>query len=140
MSSIGDQPALVPAAPESPRGHHALLEFYRCGLDVLLDSERLERLLRDAAARAGVQVLHSYFYRFEGGGVTGVLVLAESHLSIHTWPEHRYAAVDFFTCGSGRPERGLGCLRGGLEAAEMKIITVVRGSSSEFGALLPIWL
>ncbi|WP_091993618.1 adenosylmethionine decarboxylase [Paraburkholderia lycopersici] len=136
MSFIGDQPTPVPTAPESPRGFHLLLEFYRCGRDILTSSDSLEGILREAASLASVHVLQSYFYRFEGGGVTGVLVLAESHLSIHTWPEHRYAAVDFFTCGSGRPQRGLRCLRDGLQAREMKAITVMRGSSSEFGSLI----
>jgi S-adenosylmethionine decarboxylase len=56
--------------------------------------------MRQATTETGLTTLHSYFYGFSRGGVTGMILLKESHISIHTWPEHNYAAVDVFTCGS----------------------------------------
>ena len=68
---------------------------------LLDDAPYLERLLRDAAERARLTVVSSEFHQFSPHGVTGVLLLAESHVSIHTWPEHAYAAVDVFACDDG---------------------------------------
>ena len=68
---------------------------------LLDDAPYLERLLRDAAERARLTVVSSEFHQFSPHGVTGVLLLAESHVSIHTWPEHAYAAVDVFACNDG---------------------------------------
>ena len=75
------------------------------------DAAALEKALRDAASALGATILHAHLHRFdsvraglpagEQGGVTGVLLLAESHLSIHTWPEHGFAAIDAFMCGTG---------------------------------------
>lgn len=134
MSYIGNVSfSSVATGPISTRGRHLLLELHGCKRDALVDSVALERVLRRAAELANVQVMCVCFHQFPAGGVTGVLVLAESHISIHTWPEHQYAAVDFFTCGEGKPENGIDCLRAGLGAVEIQSLVVVRGSSSEFG-------
>ncbi|MDO5091069.1 MAG: adenosylmethionine decarboxylase [Cardiobacteriaceae bacterium] len=85
--------------PHRP-GNHGLLDLYDCDAALLADAARLEQLLRDAAHAAGAQILAARFHPFgEGQGVTGVLLLAESHISIHSWPEHRFAAIDIFLCG-----------------------------------------
>lgn len=81
-------------------GSHGLLDLYGCNAARLGDAAYLEAQLRDAAARAGATILAAHFHHFgEAAGVTGVLLLAESHISIHTWPEHGFAALDIFLCG-----------------------------------------
>ena len=79
-------------------GLHILMEFNDCSLDILNDLESLEVAMNDAAAASKATIIKSVFHQFSPQGVTGVVVVAESHLAIHTWPEHGYAAVDFFTC------------------------------------------
>ncbi|HOG65545.1 MAG TPA: adenosylmethionine decarboxylase [Spirochaetota bacterium] len=79
-------------------GTHLLLEFSGCPFALLDDPATVERALLAAAAAAGTTVLEAHFHRFQPQGVTGILLVSESHLSIHTWPELGYAAVDFFSC------------------------------------------
>ena len=81
-------------------GTHCILELYGCPAELLDDEQRLMPTLREAALRAGATLLKETMHRFEPQGITALLLLAESHLSIHTWPESGYAAVDVFTCGS----------------------------------------
>lgn len=83
----------------SQLGHHYIAEMWECPSDILNDRTRLESLARDAAESARVTVLKSQFHQFSPQGVTGLLLLSESHLSVHTWPERGYCAMDFFTCG-----------------------------------------
>lgn len=80
-------------------GHHYIAELWDCPHDLLNDRARLESLTLEAARAARVTVINQQFHAFSPQGVTGILLLAESHLSIHTWPELGYAAVDLFTCG-----------------------------------------
>ena len=83
-----------------PIGLHVLLDLHGVEPDLLSDLARIKGVLDDAARAAGAHVLGGHFHPFGPGlGVTGVLLLAESHISIHTWPEHGYAAVDVFMCG-----------------------------------------
>jgi S-adenosylmethionine decarboxylase len=81
-------------------GRHLLLELRECNMAVLDDLEYLENALVSAAREAGATVLDKSFHQFAPQGVSGVVLIAESHLSLHTWPEHAYAAVDIFTCGT----------------------------------------
>ncbi len=81
-------------------GHHYIAELWGCPAEVLDDGTRLREFFHDAAKTAQVTVLNSQFHNFEPQGVTGILLLSESHLSFHTWPEHGYCALDFFTCSS----------------------------------------
>jgi S-adenosylmethionine decarboxylase len=80
-------------------GTHILCELSGCDPNVLSDVEGVEQILKTAAQRANATILTTAFHRFEPHGVSGVVVIAESHLSIHTWPETGYAAMDFYTCG-----------------------------------------
>ena len=76
------------------------------------DPAAIDRALRDAAEAANATILHSHFHHFgPDGGVCGVVVLAESHISIHTWPERDFAAVDIFMCGACDPYRSLPVLQ-----------------------------
>lgn len=80
-------------------GRHLLAEFYDCDPNVLNNVNLIERVMTEAADKAGATVVTKNFHHFSPYGVSGVVVIAESHLAIHTWPEHGYAAVDLFTCG-----------------------------------------
>ena len=92
-------------------GRHLLADFHGVDPALLRDPERLRQHLLAAAAALGVTVLGAHLHHFgAGAGVTGVLLLAESHMSIHTWPEFGFAAVDVFTCGSTAPQVAIDCL------------------------------
>ena len=87
-------------------GNHGLLDLYGCDKAVLKDQGRLKTALHTAAKSAEATVLAERFHTFGGeGGITGILLLAESHISIHTWPEHRFAAIDAFICGGMKLEK-----------------------------------
>ncbi len=80
-------------------GKHCILELYECD-QLRIDDEAFVRTVITSAAKfAGAQLLNLITHHFEPQGVTGLALLAESHISIHTWPEHGYAAIDIFTCG-----------------------------------------
>jgi S-adenosylmethionine decarboxylase len=83
-------------------GTHLLVDLW--GATKLDDPAHIDAALREAALAAGATILHSHFHHFTpNGGVSGVVVLAESHISIHTWPERNFAAVDIFMCGACDP-------------------------------------
>ena len=92
--------AVSPAAA-CALGRHMTVEFYDCNAGVLADTKRMEEVFLTAAKRAGATVIASYFHDFEPQGVSGVVIISESHFAVHAWPEHDYAAVDLFTCGDG---------------------------------------
>lgn len=86
-------------APPSPLGRHILLELYECSADLLRHPADAQRILLEAAHAMGATVVGAHFHAFSPYGVSGVVVIQESHLTIHTWPEYAYAAIDVFTCG-----------------------------------------
>ncbi|HKK58966.1 MAG TPA: polyamine aminopropyltransferase [Salinivirga sp.] len=80
-------------------GRHILVEFTGCDPDVMDDVQVIEEQMVEAAEHSGATIINSTFHHFSPLGVSGVIVIQESHLAIHTWPEYKYAAVDLFTCG-----------------------------------------
>jgi S-adenosylmethionine decarboxylase len=91
-------------------GMHLLVDLW--GASNLDDPTHIDAALREAAIVAGATILHSHFHHFTpNGGVSGVVVLAESHISIHTWPERNFAAVDIFMCGACDPHLSIPILR-----------------------------
>jgi S-adenosylmethionine decarboxylase len=80
-------------------GRHLLLELFDCDTDAINNLDAVKGALVEAAKRAQATIVDVVFHEFNPFGISGVVVIAESHLSIHTWPEHRYAAVDIFSCG-----------------------------------------
>ncbi|MFT6398814.1 MAG: S-adenosylmethionine decarboxylase proenzyme [Bradymonadia bacterium] len=80
-------------------GRHCIIEYYGCPSDLLDDPERVKALMCDAAESMGATIVAVEFHHFNPHGVSGMIVISESHLSVHTWPEYGYAAVDVFTCG-----------------------------------------
>lgn len=83
-------------------GVHVLLELNECQTDLLMDVESVRERLLEAVRQGGGTIVGDYFQQFDPYGVSGMIVISESHVSIHTWPEFGYAAVDVFTCG--KPE------------------------------------
>lgn len=109
------------------RGRHLLVEYGGCDGAILDDQRTVEVLMRAAAEAAGATIVTSTFHQFAPQGVSGVVVVQESHLSIHTWPELGYAAVDFYTCGDCEPEAAHRFLKEALGASEYELIRVERG-------------
>jgi spermidine synthase len=109
-------------------GRHILVEFYGCSSEVLNDVPRIESSMVSAAKEAGATIISSVFHHFSPFGVSGVVVIQESHLAIHTWPEYRYAAVDLFTCGySVNPWVSYEMLKAAFEADHGSAIELNRG-------------
>lgn len=82
-------------------GIHGILDLHGCSSELLRDAKTLQNILEQCVQHIGATILWSHFHTFGGhGGVTGVLLLAESHISIHTWPETGFAAIDLFLCGN----------------------------------------
>ena len=107
-------------------GGHLLLDLW--GARNLTDPERIETALREAAGAAGATILHCHLHQFgDGGGVSGVLVLAESHISIHTWPERDFAAIDIFMCGACDPHKSVPVLQQAFQPADLRISEHRRG-------------
>ena len=82
-------------------GRQMTVEFYDCSAEILSDAAEMEKIFLEAAKVSGAHVVNSNFHSFEPQGVSGVVVISESHFAVHAWPEHDYAAVDLFTCGTG---------------------------------------
>ncbi len=109
-------------------GRHILVEFHGCSAEVLNDVPRIEQSMLAAAEQSGATIISSVFHHFSPFGVSGVIVIQESHLAIHTWPEYRYAAVDLFTCGdSVNPWVSYESLKTAFEAAHGSAIELNRG-------------
>ena len=109
-------------------GKHLVLELQDCNREVINDLKLLREILIKAAREAGATVLGESFHRFEPHGVSGVVIIAESYLSIHTWPEHCYVAADLFTCGdSCNPRDAAQLLIRELECKNPTIIELNRG-------------
>jgi S-adenosylmethionine decarboxylase len=121
---------------DSPVGTHLLADLHGVDADLLQDGIALESLLRRAAEVAGARVLYSHFHSFGAGdGVTGVVLLAESHISIHTWPESGLAAADIFMCGLADPGRALKVLIDGLAPAHQSVHILARGFAERTASL-----
>ncbi len=120
-------PADIAAPVHQPSGVHVLADLSGIDAEKLSNCASLEQLLRAAADAAYAHVLHSHFHGFgDGQGVTGVVLLAESHISIHTWPEYGFAAADIFMCGQAQPELALTIIEKALQPASSNISTIRR--------------
>ena len=109
-------------------GRHLLLEMMECDREVLNNKDVLRRHLVESAIEAGATPIQDAFHSFNPFGVSGFVVIAESHLSIHTWPEYGYAAVDVFTCGKLiDPTVAARSLVKRLKAKQVNLIEVKRG-------------
>lgn len=107
-------------------GSHLIIDLWEAeGLD---DRDRIEQALIDAVNAAGATLLHIHLHTFEeGGGISGVAVLAESHISVHTWPEKGYAAFDVFMCGDAEPRKALSVFKSAFNPGRIVIGEHKRG-------------
>ena len=122
---------------ERPRtlGTHLLLEMNECDAALLDDLAVVKQTLLAAAEEAGATVVGEVFHKFSPQGVTGIVCITESHISIHTWPEHGYAAVDIFTCGENfKPMEAAHLIAESLQAQHANVMEVQRGLISGHGA------
>jgi S-adenosylmethionine decarboxylase proenzyme len=109
-------------------GRQIVVEYYGCNTDVLNDVAYIKRAMRTAAVESGATVVTEAFHVFNPHGVSGVVVIAESHLTIHTWPEYGYAAVDLFTCGDEvSPDAAFQRLKTALGAQTFNAFEMKRG-------------
>ena len=126
LSSFSDEQKL------SHQRKHLVLELYRCDCEKLNDESFLRCILNRAAKLANATVLNLISNKFEPQGVTAIALLAESHISIHTWPESNYSAVDIFTCGKNMmPELASQYLIKSLLAKEHSLRVIERNPPSE---------
>lgn len=106
-------------------GTHLIIEVRNAtGLD---DKERVERAFHECVAATGSTLLHMHLHRFQPQGVSGVAVLAESHITVHTWPELKYGAFDVFMCGKADPWRAIDVLADAFETREIEVKEISRG-------------
>lgn len=110
---------------------HLLVEYHGCDRELLNDESRIRELMCRAAEAAGARVVAEVFHRYRPQGVTGVLLIEESHFSVHTWPEYGYAALDFYTCGECHPERADVFLRKALGVERAEVMLIRRGLRTE---------
>ncbi len=109
-------------------GRHILVEYYNCDENILNDHKLIEELMVTAAEKANATVVESVFHMFNPYGVSGAVVISESHLTIHTWPEYGYASVDLYTCGeSVNPWVAFDYLTEELKAEKSESTEVSRG-------------
>ncbi len=109
-------------------GEHYIVEASGCNPEIIGDIERVQHILVKAAEKANVRVWAVSFHRFPPNGVSGVIVISESHLSIHTWPEYGYAALDIYTCGEhSKPEEAVNYILEEFKASSVHISEITRG-------------
>jgi len=109
-------------------GVHLIIDLH--GAERLNDIEHIEETLRRCVEAAGATLLHIHLHHFQPSGVSGVAVLAESHISIHTWPEIGYAALDVFMCGSADPNKCIPVLREAFCAKRVGVNELLRGQNA----------
>ncbi len=111
-------------------GTHLILDLW--GASKLDDLALMEQAMRDAVTVAGATLLHIHLHHFTpNGGISGVAVLAESHISVHTWPEKGFAAFDIFMCGDAQPEKAIPVLRDAFKPESINVGEHLRGTILE---------
>ena len=109
-------------------GRHMLLELFDCDAEAITSLGLVKAAMIEAAKRAQATIVDVVFHEFNPFGISGVVVIAESHLAIHTWPEHRYAAVDVFSCGEVlRPQVAVDYLVEQFGAGRTSVVELQRG-------------
>ena len=110
-------------------GKHYLIDLRDCDPEIIKSVDPTREIVLRAAKECGATILDDFFHQFQPIGVSGVVLIAESHISVHTWPENGFAAADIFTCGEMKPQVAIDIMREGFRAKEanMKVKVVVRG-------------
>ncbi|RDW17259.1 adenosylmethionine decarboxylase [Oceanobacillus chungangensis] len=109
-------------------GRHVLIDYYGCTTEIIENNGLIEQYMQEAADYAGARVVESVFHHFNPYGVSGAVIIAESHLTIHTWPEYDFASVDVFTCGDEvDPKKAADYLTIKLQAKKTELTELPRG-------------
>lgn len=108
-------------------GRHVISELWGCDFDTLNDMEKIERIFADAALKSGAEIREVAFHKFAPQGVSGVVIISESHLTIHSFPEHGYASIDVYTCGDMDPNIAANYIAEALGAQTRENIELPRG-------------
>ncbi|WP_461863064.1 adenosylmethionine decarboxylase [Thermococcus sp.] len=109
-------------------GFHYVVEAAGCDEEILQSADRIREIFLKAAKIGNMEVKASYFFKFSPTGVSGMVIVAESHISIHTWPEKRYAAIDVYTCGeTADPEKAVDYILEELKARYAHVSEIKRG-------------
>ncbi len=109
-------------------GKHLIIEFHDCDPTVLNDTEVCQIHILEAVRLSGATTIKPFFHKFNPHGVSGIVVIAESHFSLHTWPEYGYCAVDIFTCGDDiKSEPAVNYLREQFKAKHYSVMEIKRG-------------
>jgi S-adenosylmethionine decarboxylase len=125
--------------PPAVQGTQWIIELYRCNPDFLNNEKKIESVMIAAAEAANATVVKHCFHSFSPQGVSGVVVISESHLTIHTWPEYGYCAVDIFTCSEDiEHNKAVKMLKEGLQSKEEKVFMVERGIRNRTFTTLPL--
>ncbi|PPA71606.1 adenosylmethionine decarboxylase [Jeotgalibacillus proteolyticus] len=108
-------------------GRHVIAELWGCDFEKLNSMELIEQVFVDAALKSGAEVREVAFHKFAPQGVSGVVIISESHLTIHSFPEHGYASIDVYTCGDLDPNIAANYIAESLDAKTRETIEVPRG-------------
>lgn len=109
-------------------GRHLIIELFDCDNEILSNLEGVENAMNQAAIEAKATIINSIFHHFSPYGVSGAIIIAESHITIHTWPEYGYAAVDIFTCGEEvDPYKAYEYLKEKFNSKNVKVKELSRG-------------
>jgi S-adenosylmethionine decarboxylase len=108
-------------------GMHYLAEFHQCPYEIINNTDLVEDIMNRAAEKSRATIIKSLFHKFSPHGVSGIIVVAESHFAIHTWPEHGYASVDLFSCGEFDYMLALEYIRHELRAVSHTYSVIERG-------------
>jgi S-adenosylmethionine decarboxylase len=112
-------------------GRHVIADLWECNPNMLDNIEMVEKVMVDAALEAGADIREVTFHKFHPQGISGVVIISESHLTIHSFPEHGYASVDVYTCGDLLdPNVAIQALAQYLESGETQSLEVPRGTGS----------
>lgn len=115
-------------------GYHYVIEASGCDPEILTDANALKKILLEAAKVGEMDVRSTYFYKFTPQGVSGMVIVSESHISIHTWPEKGYAAIDVYTCDTNsKPEKTVNYILEKIKAEYAHITEIERGIEDEDG-------
>ena len=114
-------------------GKHLIIELFDCDSRIISDLKAVEKHMIEAVRLSGATMIRPFFHVFPPGGVSGIVVVAESHFSIHTWPEHGYSALDIFTCSDRiKSEEAVNYLKKNFKSGNSSTMEIERGS---FGSI-----
>ena len=109
-------------------GIHVIADFFECDSSVINNIESVEKILTESVIISGATLIKPFFHRFSPQGISGIIVVAESHFSIHTWPEHSAAAVDIFSCGDFNHIAALKLIKEKIKSANNSVVQIARNS------------